>query len=638
MFFIAVIYPMCLFFFNFSSTDASIKIIHPKKGDTLISGRAYSICWEANNNYPVNIDYSTNNGKDWSNIIESWGGNCYEWIPPANDLENLLLKVELKENYAPALTKMFKPAHLGEINSVRFSEDANYFLSSGADSKVLLWDFKDGKIIDSIVFPKTARVYSAEFFHNPDTILIAYDSTALIWVRKKNEIINLTKFENIVRSIAVSPVDNIFAISSFSGNVKLYQTTDDIQEINQFYSLDTSGIYNVRFSPDGQLLHFSDYNGNTLIYRKPFSSSYYYGLLSNGKNKKGDVIWSADVSFDSKYISTGGVDDTVRVWDIDKAELINKYSGHKFHVRSVNFHPNEFVCMSGSLDGYIKQWDLFSLENYCEPINNLGQVISLDYSYDGRYIISGGRDSAIKIWRNCYGKVFYDSVEVILKNLIIAKIPHLFSSPNRKKNIPVIIDNPTGYKSEDKILANIKVEIPNRLLHLRNTEFQISHGLTRKDTIDLMVEMMLNGSLDTIKTLVLKGDKNFEEIKLLEFEPLESINLLIEKLDGSITIEDNCIGELDRDVHFAESPLNMVIQPNPSFNENINVFINIIEDGIYALDIVSSHGKYKRLFEREYNHGNFYFSIDLTDFTSGVYFLRLVSPNDEISRKLILLK
>lgn len=632
------IYSTSFIFLNLNYAFSKIKITTPQKGDTIISGKPEKICWEANNNYPVNLEYSTNQGKNWISIIENYYGNCFDWIPPVSDFENFMLRVKLTESHSPTLIKLIKPAHFGEINTVRFSNDHSLFLSSGADSKVILWDFESGNAIDSLIFPKLNRVYSAEFFHNHDTILVAYDTTALIWLRKENKVINLPKFEKIVRSVAVNPVENIIAISSYSGKVKLYKISDEIEEINEFYSEDTAAIYDIRFSPDGQLLHFSDYNGKTKICKSPFNNSNIVGVFSNGNKSYGDVIWSAGTSFDSKFISHGGVDDSVRVWDIWNNELINTFDKHKFHVRSVIFHPNDYVCMSGSLDGYVRQWNIFTLENYCEPINNFGQVISLDYSIDGNYIISSGRDSAIKIWRNCYSTIYHDSIDVILKNQIIAKIPHLSSSPNKKIVVPIIIENPVNYRSDQKIQINVKVELPNRLLQIRNSEFNISKSTTRKDTLGFLAEINLSGSLDTIKTLVLKGDRHFEEIKLLDFTLADNLNVIIEKIDGSIKIEENCVGDYSSDVQFSNSPFDFEVQPNPTINNEVKVYMNLIEDGKYAFDIISSEGKYDRLFESDYNSGSYYFSLDLSAYAGGIYFLRLISPSENISRKLILLK
>ncbi|MCX7736861.1 MAG: T9SS type A sorting domain-containing protein [Candidatus Kapabacteria bacterium] len=627
-----------LFFFNPITLTSQFKIISPKKSDTLISGRPTKICWEGNSSYPVNIDYTTDRGEKWIRIIENFYGNCYEWTPPVSDFENFIIKVTLNEYHSPALTKIIKPAHLGEINSVRFSKDYRYFLSSGSDSKVFLWDFERGNTIDSLIFPTANRVYSAEFFHNPDSIVVAYDSTAMIWIRKSNEIKNLPKFNNVVRSVAVHPKENIFAVSSYAGIVKIFRLSQEIKELNELFSKDSSGIYNVRFSPDGHFLHFSDYNGNTILLRSPFTGNDEIGIFSINQNRKGSVTWSADISSNNQFIATGGVDDTVRIWDISKNTLINSYGKHNFHIRSVNFHPTENVCLSGSLDGFIRQWDIFTLENFCEPINNKGQVLTSDYSFDGNYIISAGRDSAIKIWRNCYNTVFFDSVNVIVKNLIAVRIPHLISSPNKKITIPMIIENPMGFYSDKKIETNVKIELPNRLLQIKNSEFPISKSLTRKDTIVFLAEISLKGSFDTIKTLVLRGDRNSEEIRLLEFQPTQNLNLLIEKVDGSIRIEENCIGDYDKDILFSLSSLEIKVHPNPSLNGEIDLFMNLIEDGNYQLDLVTSDGKYQRLFERYYSHGDYYIKLNLSNYSNGVYFLRLKSPSNEVSQKLILLK
>lgn len=636
--FFLVFLPILFLFTNFSYLLSNIKITQPKNGDTIISGKPSKICWEGSYNNPVRIEFSTNNGDSWNIIAESFIGNCYDWVPAPIEFENLMIKITLFNVHSPSLIHLMKPAHIGEINSVRFSRDLRSFLSSGADSKVLLWDFDSGKMIDSLIFQKNNKVFSAVFFHNSDTILIALDSTGVIWLRKENRLINLPKFGNIVRSVAVHPIENTFALSSYSGVVKFYNFDNGVEEIFKYFSKDSTPIYNVRFSNTGHFFHLSDYNGNTDVLNYPFTANTFVGSYSSSNNK-GNVVWSADISFDARFIASGGVDDSVRVWDIWKKLLINTYDKHRFHIRAVNFHPAGYVCMSGSLDKFIRQWNIFTLEDFCEPIDNRGQVISADYSYDGNYIISGGRDSAIKIWRNCYRTEFNDTIEVILRNLLRVRIPHLVSSPNKKISIPIIIENPSGIYLSEKVLANISVEIPNRLLHIRNPEFQNQNTKkTRKDTVNFEKLMFLKGSIDTINTLVLKGDRNFEEIRLLSFEFDEDINIILEKDDGSIRIEEHCVGDFNSEIHFSSSRFSLLISPNPANEGKVEVAVNLLEDGIYLMDIISNNGEFVRLFEKYFLAGSYKFVLDVSGFSSGLYHLKLSSPTEEQTGKLIILK
>lgn len=93
-------------------------------------------------------------------------------------------------------------------------------------------------------------------------------------------------------------------------------------------------------------------------------------------------------------IVTGGLDNTLKVWDVESGECLNTLFGHVEGVWSLAFDKLRIV--SGSLDKSIKVWDtesgqcLYSLTGHDRPVTCVGLG-------DTR-IVSGSDDGAVFVW------------------------------------------------------------------------------------------------------------------------------------------------------------------------------------------------------------------------------------------------
>ena len=61
-------------------------------------------------------------------------------------------------------------------------------------------------------------------------------------------------------------------------------------------------------------------------------------------------------SSNGKYLSSGSLDNTVKIWEISSGECINTLEGHEWAVNSISYSPDGKYIASGSNDGTIKIW------------------------------------------------------------------------------------------------------------------------------------------------------------------------------------------------------------------------------------------------------------------------------------------
>ncbi|CAJ0892174.1 1588_t:CDS:10, partial [Entrophospora sp. SA101] len=94
-------------------------------------------------------------------------------------------------------------------------------------------------------------------------------------------------------------------------------------------------------------------------------------------------------------------DCTMKLWDLrDLERAMNTFQGRCEGVRDVQFNSmNQYEFAAAFDNGTIQKWDIRKPVVHLRKYNaHIGSVLSIDWSFDGRIIASGGRDKIIRIW------------------------------------------------------------------------------------------------------------------------------------------------------------------------------------------------------------------------------------------------
>lgn len=100
---------------------------------------------------------------------------------------------------------------------------------------------------------------------------------------------------------------------------------------------------------------------------------------------------------DSKWLVTGGVDETIKVWDLRRRKEVGALTGHEGTITSLSF-PSRTFMLSTSEDGTInlyrtRDWALLRTLR-----GHTGRVNAADAHPSGRVALSVGADRMIRMW------------------------------------------------------------------------------------------------------------------------------------------------------------------------------------------------------------------------------------------------
>ncbi|KAI1479539.1 WD40 repeat-like protein [Daldinia eschscholtzii] len=99
------------------------------------------------------------------------------------------------------------------------------------------------------------------------------------------------------------------------------------------------------------------------------------------------------LQFDDNMLATGSYDSKIKLWDIEKGEVIRTLEGHTMGIRALQF--DDRMLVSASLDGTVKIWN-WRTGACINTLNHQGGVITVHM--DGGLLASGSMDRSIKIF------------------------------------------------------------------------------------------------------------------------------------------------------------------------------------------------------------------------------------------------
>ena len=279
--------------------------------------------------------------------------------------------------------------HESAVHAVTFSSDGKYVATGSFLFIARVWKIATGKEIARLPFGGT--VTSIAF--SPDGKYVvsgSADSTARVWdATSGQEIARMTHDYN-VNAVAFSP-DGKYVVSGSSDDTARVWDATTGKEIAR---VTHDGAVNVvAFSPDGKYLVSGGEDKSARVWEAS-------GRKEIARMTHSALIWSVNFSPDSKYVVSSGNDNTSRVWEAATGIEVTRMT-YPSRVQDAVFSSDGKYIVSGGCDqpdptspaicaqGSARVWDAMT-GNEIARMTHAGSVLSVAFSPDGKYVISGG--------------------------------------------------------------------------------------------------------------------------------------------------------------------------------------------------------------------------------------------------------
>jgi len=325
--------------------------------------------------------------------------------------------------------------HDGTVWSVEYSPDGHQIVSGGADTTVRVWDAEKGTEVRCLQGHKTG-VRSVAF--SPDGRRIAstsYDQTVRVWdaetgaelrcLQGHDGAVNSTAFSSDGRQIASASMDNTVRIWNVDSGARMLALCGHERAVND-----------VLHSPNGGRIVSASHDDTVRLWGS--GSGVELNCLRGHDNWVSCLAYSPD----GRRIASGAGDKTVRVWDAETgAELVcvqvretpgslafspdgrrilsrPRFGGstrvfdaetgaelrcfeghpHRKSLPPVEFSPDGRLIVSGSGDATVRIWEAETGAEIKCLQGHRDRVISIAFSPDGRWFASASDDNTIRLW------------------------------------------------------------------------------------------------------------------------------------------------------------------------------------------------------------------------------------------------
>ncbi|XP_042898495.1 transducin-like enhancer protein 4 isoform X1 [Parasteatoda tepidariorum] len=209
--------------------------------------------------------------------------------------------------------------------------------------------------------------------------------------------------DNYIRSCKLLPDGRTLIVGGEASTISIWDLAAPTPRIKAELTSNAPACYALAISPDSKVCFSCCSDGNIAVW------DLHNQTLVRQFQGHTDGASCIDISSDGTKLWTGGLDNTVRSWDLREGRQLQQHD-FSSQIFSLGYCPTGEWLAVGMESSNVEVLHCTKTDKYQLHLHE-SCVLSLKFAYCGKWFVSTGKDNLLNAWRTPYGASIFQSKE-----------------------------------------------------------------------------------------------------------------------------------------------------------------------------------------------------------------------------------